>query len=224
MKRLISTLALLIIFAHPLFSQVTFQIGGGAGYSTASGDLSKEINFMNDSGYGMNNGFNLHAKARAGLLSFVAVGEVGYTMMSADGSVGSVKYENKLNVLSLKVGPEFHLSLPLIPINPYFGANFQVNTFTGESKISGMPGIASDTYDMESATRYGIGINGGVIFSLGGLKLDLNIGYNLLNAFGKEFENNPSSNNFYLDDGEVGNRDARSINTVEFKATIMFGL
>lgn len=224
MKNLFLTITLMIFLSLPLYSQVTFQIGGGVGYSTAAGDLSKEINFMNDSGYGMNGGFNLHAKARVGLLSFVAVGEVGYTMMNADGSVGPVKFENELNVFSLKVGPEFHLSLPLIPIDPYLGANFQANTFTGKTKIQGMAGIASGTYDIESAIRYGIGINGGVILSLAGLKLDLNVGYNLLNAFGKEYESNPAANKIYLDDGELGNIDSKSLNTVEIKATVMFGL
>lgn len=192
-------------------AQVTFQVGAGAGYSVGAGDLPND---WSEGGYGMEGGFNFHAKARVGLLTFIGVGEIGYTMMSNDATTS----EDKLNILSLKVGPEFHISLPLIPIDPYVGANFQVNTFSGESKT------ATATYDIESATRYGIGVNGGVIFSLGGLKLDLNLGYNMLNAFGKDYENNLGSGTFLLNDGEGDGSDSRSINTLEFKVTAMIGI
>lgn len=225
MKRIIFT-SIVILFAIALQSnaQVTFQLGGGVGYSVAASDLAEEINMMEGTGYGMDGGFNLHAKARVGLLSFIAVGEIGYTMMNTDGSYGSIKYDNSLNVLSIKIGPEFHISLPLIPIDPYVGANFQVNSFSGESEIQGMPGVPSGTYDIETATRYGIGINGGAVFSLAGLKLDLNIGYNMLNAFGKENEENPSANKIYINDDEGNGKETSALNTLEFKATVMFGL
>ncbi|MBU1099222.1 MAG: hypothetical protein KKA84_02375 [Bacteroidetes bacterium] len=205
---------LLVALSMNSNAQVTFQVGAGAGYSVGAGDLPNE---WVDGGYGMDGGFNIHAKARVGLLTFIGVGEVGYTMMTHDGTTS----EDDLNILSLKVGPEFHISLPLIPIDPYLGANFQVNTFSGESRTKGTP---SATYEIESAARYGIGINGGVIFSLGGLKLDLNLGYNMLNAFGKDFENNTGSDTFLLNDGEGDGFDARSINTLEFKVTAMIGI
>ena len=223
-KIILSITVLFIVFTQQSNAQVTFQLGGGAGYAIASSDLGGDINLMDDSGYGMDGGFNIHVKARVGLLSFIAVGEIGYTMMSSEGSVGSVKYDNSLNVFSIKVGPEFHISLPLIPIDPYIGANLQLNSFSGDTEFEGMPGIASGTYDLESATRTGIGINGGVVFSLAGLKLDLNIGYNMLNAFGKDYEDNPAADKLYLDDGEGGGSEASSLNTIEIKATLMFGL
>lgn len=223
-KLLLSVTVLFIAFTLRTNAQVTFQFGGGVGYSVAASDLAGDVNFMNDSGFGMKGGFNIHAKARVGVLSFVGVGELGYTMMSSDGSVGSIKYDNSLKIFSVKVGPEFHISLPLIPIDPYVGANFQINTFSGSTELQGMPGVASGTYDLETATRTGIGINGGAIFSLAGLKLDFNVGYNMLNAFGKSNEDNPSGDKIYLDDAEGDGSDSTVLNTLEFKVSLMFGL
>lgn len=225
MKRtLLFTSIFLFVFLIQANAQVTFQLGGGVGYEMASGELGADIEDMGDGNFGMDGGFNLHAKARVGLLSFIAAGEIGYTMMSNEGTLGSVKYENSINVLSLKVGPEFHFGLPLVPVDPYAGVNLQFNTFTGETKLQGMPGEASGTYDMESATRIGIGINGGAVLNLGGMKLDVNLSYNMLNLFGKDYETSPDSDKFYLDDDEYEGRDASSLSTIGAKVTLMFGL
>ena len=225
MKRILVFTAFLV-FALVIQSnaQVTFQVGGGVGYALAAGDLGEDITYMEDSGYGMDGGINLHAKARVGLLSFILAGEIGYTMMSSEGTVQSVKYENTLNVLSLKIGPEFHFGLPVLPVDPYLGLNLQSNTFSGDSKIQGMPGVASGTYDMESATRIGLGVNGGAVLSLGGMKLDVNLSYNMLNLIGKDYETNPADDKFYLDDDEYEGAKASSLSTIEAKVTLMFGL
>jgi hypothetical protein len=223
-KTLLFTSIILFVLVINTNAQVTFQLGGGVGYDIASGELGADIENMGDGNYGMDGGFNLHAKARVGLLSFIAAGEVGYTMMSNEGTLGPVKYENTLNILSLKVGPEFHFGLPLVPVDPYAGVNLQFNTFTGETKLQGVPGLASGTYNMESATRIGIGINGGVIMSLGGMKLDVNLSYNMLNLFGKDYETNPANDKIYLNDDEYEGRDAGSLSTIGAKVTLMFGL
>lgn len=225
MKRtILFTSIFLFVFFIQINAQVTFQLGGGVGYEMASGELGSDIENMGDGNFGMDGGLNVHAKARVGLLNFIVAGEVGYTMMSTDGTINSVKYESNLNILSLKVGPEFHFGLPLVPVDPYAGVNLQINTFTGDNKLQGAAGLASGTYDLESATRIGLGINGGVVLSLGGTKLDVNLSYNMLNLFGKDYETDPSADKFYLDDDEFEGRDASSLSTIGAKVTLMFGL
>ncbi len=225
MKRtLLFTSILLVAFIVQTNAQVTFQVGGGVGYEMASGELSGDIKTLGDGNYGMDGGLNLHAKARVGLLSFVVAGEIGYTMMSNEGTVNSVKYESNLYITSIKLGPEFHFGLPVLPVDPYAGINLQINSFSGDTKLQGVPGLASGTYDMESATRIGVGVNGGAVLSLGGMKLDFNLSYNMLNLIGKDYESNPDSDKLYLDDDESDGRDAASLNTIGAKVTLMFGI
>ncbi|MGD8778529.1 MAG: outer membrane beta-barrel protein [Ignavibacteria bacterium] len=225
MKRsiLLLTVGVLLILPAETNAQISLELGGGVGYVVPSGDLGGDISSMDSENYGMDEGINLHAKARVGLLNLMAVGEVSYSMLSDKGTIGSVKYENSINIFSLKVGPEFHLNLPLLPIGPYVGANLQLNSFSGDTEISGMSSSVDGTYDMETATRYGIGVNGGVILKTGGLKIDLNIGYNMLNVFGKEYIEDGSAK-LYLNDDEGDGEDSKALNSMEFKATFMFGI
>ena len=219
MKRtLLFTAILLVVFIVRTNAQVTFQVGGGVGYEMASGELGADIKSMGDGNYGMDGGLNLHAKARVGLLSFVVAGEIGYTMMSNDGTINSVKYESNLYITSIKLGPEFHFGLPVLPVDPYAGINLQINSFSGDYKIQGVSQMPSGTYDYESATRIGIGINGGAVLNLGGMKLDVNLSYNMLNLIGNENESNPESDKYYLND------DGASLNTIGAKVTLMFGI
>lgn len=223
-KTILFTTILLFIFLLQTNAQVTFQVGGGVGFEAAQGELGADIKSMGDNNYGMDGGLNLHAKVRVGLLNFIVAGEAGYTIMNSKGTINSVKYESNLYIASLKVGPEFHFGLPVVPVDPYAGINLQINTFSGDTKLQGVPGLASGTYDMESATRIGVGINGGAILKLGGMKLDFNLSYNLLNAIGKDYEKNPAADKIYLDDGEGDGKDASSLNTIGAKVTLMFGI
>jgi len=222
-------------------AQITFQIGGGLGYVMSRGDYAgTSAGFYDGANYGMEKGFNIHAKARVGLLSFIAAGEISYSMFGNDGpynDAGQGTVDAKLNVFSLKIGPEFHFGLPLVPIDPYIGANFQVNTFSGEVEFQGVTHVNSGTVEMESATRYGLGVHGGAVFSLGGIKLDLNVSYNLMNMLGKEYvdagdqriDSYKNLNDDSDPDYTAGNvahfiSDSRSLDNIEIKATVMFGL
>ncbi|OGU54543.1 MAG: hypothetical protein A2V66_02715 [Ignavibacteria bacterium RBG_13_36_8] len=229
------------IFISTSTAQVTFQLGGGIGYVMSAGDYKgTTVGYYDGTNYGMSGGYNIHAKARVGLLSFIAIGEINYNMLSNDGAyndAGQGSVDVSLNVLSLRIGSEFHLGLPLVPIDPYVGANFQINSFSGSVDFQGVTHVSSGTVDIASATRYGAGINGGVIFSVGGMKVDLNASYNMLNLFGKEYV---SAGNQRIDSyknlndeedpgyssGDVDHfiPDSRSLSDIEIKATLMFGL
>lgn len=247
MKKLLSSLItavlFVLIFALQSNAQITFQIGGGLGYSTATGDYGgSTIDFYNGDKYGMGSGFNYHAKVRAGLLLLNAFGEIGFTNFSGEGEAtsgqGNINVSNK--IFSMKVGPEFPINIPLSPITPYLQGFFAVNTISGEVEFKGVANVPSGKYDIASATRVGIGAGIGAMFSLGVMKLDVNIQYHLINLTGNEYkiENLTSherlDNYTSLNDGKdpsysTGSNahfisDDRGIGSLEFKVSAMFGL
>lgn len=56
--------------------------------------------------------------------------------------------ENEISqkILSVKVGPEYRLSLPAVPFTPYLGANVAFNSFSGEFQNNGVSKLSSGTY------------------------------------------------------------------------------
>ncbi|MCW8811670.1 MAG: hypothetical protein OQK64_11995, partial [Ignavibacteriaceae bacterium] len=138
MRNIILVFISLLLFNSPqLYSQVTLQIGGGLGYISPAGDYSgSTIDFYNGTKYGMSSGFNLHAKARVGLLGLNLFGIIDYSTISGDGESepGQGTIENSHSIFSLKAGPEFNLSIPLSPVGVYFDGFVSVNTFSGKVK------------------------------------------------------------------------------------------
>lgn len=232
-----------LIFSYQTNAQVTLQIGGGLGYSTPTGDYGgNTTEFYDGTKYGIESGFNYHAKARVGLLFLNVFGEIGYTTFNGAGESEPMKGSviNNHNVFSIKVGPEFPITIPLSPITPYLMGFVAVNTFSGDVEFQGVTDVPSGTYDLASATRVGIGGGGGVMFSAGPLKLDLSIQYHLINFTGKEYKienvtsherlDNYTSLNDAADPAYLNGSDShfiqddRGIGAMEFKLTVMFGL
>lgn len=223
-------------------AQITFQIGGGLGYSVPSGDYGgTTAEFYQGNKYGMESGFNLHGKARLGLLFINAFGEVGYTTFSGEGetAAGGGTVNNSHKIVSMKVGPEFPLNIPLSPITPYLQGFVALNTFSGSVEFTGTAGVPSGEREIASATRVGLGAGIGAVFSLGGIKLDANIQYHLINLAGKEYKIETVTSHTRLDqytnlndaeDPSAGTltdhfiSDSRSISSIEFKLSVLFGL
>ncbi|MDP2362821.1 MAG: outer membrane beta-barrel protein, partial [Ignavibacteria bacterium] len=186
------SIALFVIFlAFQTNAQISFQAGVGAGYSVPMSDYGGTIvDFYNGTKYGMKSGTNFHGKARIGFLFINAFGEVGYTSFSGSGESepgkGTVDISNK--VFSMKLGPEYAINIPLSPITPYFQGFVALNTFSGSVEFQGVSGVPTGKSDITGATRIGIGGGAGVVFSLGGIKLDANIQYHLLNLAPKEYK------------------------------------
>jgi len=234
---------LLIINSPQYYSQVTLQAGGGLGYISPAGDYSgSTIDFYQGSKYGMSSGFNIHAKARVGLLGLNLFGMIDYSKVSGDGESepGQGKIENSQSIFSLKAGPEFNLSIPLSPVGVYFDGFVSVNTFSGSVKFQGVAEVPSGEYDLESATRFGVGAGGGVLLDiLPVVTLDFGVHYNLYNLFGKQYQRistntrrldsyislNDDSDPLYQEGSSfniVG--ESRSINAWQFTLTAMIGI
>jgi len=244
MKKAVILFALIALLVTPnLYSQVTFQLGGGLGYISPVGDYGgSTIDFYNGTNYGMSSGFNYHAKARVGLLGLNLFGIIEYSTVSGDGESepGQGQVENSQGIFSLKAGPEFNFSVPLSPIGFYFDGFVSVNTFSGTVKFQGVSQVPSGDYDLESATRFGVGAGGGVLLDiLPVVTLDFGIHYNLYNLFGKQFTSistsherldsytalNDDKDPLYQpgDDDHIIS-DSRSINAWQFTLTAMIGI
>ncbi len=215
-------------------AQVNIKLGGGIGVMSPASDFSgSTIEYYNGSRYGLSSGFNIHGKAKIGLSGLNLDAEIDYSSLSNTGNSepGQGKVDISQKILSLKVGPEFRLSLPALPITPYIGET----TFQGVSKVP------SATYSVKGATRFGVGFSAGTEVSVGPfLSLDFNILYNLMNVSGKEWNDvNPGINqriDSYLSlnderdpqysagDDKHFISNARSIHSILFTASILFGL
>jgi hypothetical protein len=232
-----------LVFAYQTNAQITFQVGAGVGYSIPTGDYGgSSADFYNGTQYGVESGFNLHGKARVGLLFLNAFGEVGYTNFTGNGEAapgqGSIDISHKL--VSIKIGPEFPINIPLSPVTPYLQGFVSFNTISGNVEFQGVSNVPSGKYDIASASRVGLGVGLGAIVKLMGIKLDINIQYHAINIAGKEYkiENVTSherlDNYTSLNDGKdplynantVGHfiQNDRGIGALEFKLTAMFGM
>ena len=232
------------VFAQtPVPSPFSLQIGGGIGTVSPKGDFSgSTIDYYNGTNYGQSGGIDYQIKARIGILGFNLVGQMDYASLSNNGNSvpgqGSIDLSQK--ILSLKIGPEFKLSIPLAPVTPYIGANISFNHFSGNVSFQGVASVPSGEYDIKSDSRVGYGISGGVIINLMGLTLDIGAQYNILNAFGKKFEPTDPTNPKRIDSYLVLNDEqdplyqsgntthfigsTRTLSTFALTATVMFGL
>ena len=235
------------IFTIPVYSQiprpVSIELGGGIGYVLPGGDYGgTTMDFYSGSKYGLSSGLNIQGKARFALVGINLVGELNYSSLSNNGysEPGQGNVEVSQKILSFRVGPEFKLNLPALPFTPYVGANIALNRFSGNFTFQGVARVPAADFSMQSATRIGFGISGGALFRMSSFTLDIGIEYNLLNVFGKSWEDvNPTidqrldsylSLNDNMDPAyTAGNNthivgSSRTINSFAITATAMFGL
>jgi hypothetical protein len=233
---------LLLLISSDIHSQVTLQVGGGLGYISPAGDYGgSTMDFYNGTKYGMSSGFNYHAKARVGLLGLNLFGIIEYSTVTGDGESepGKGDIENSHGIFSLKAGPEFNLSIPLSPIGFYVDGFISVNTFSGNVSFNGVSEVPSGEYDLESATRFGVGVGGGILLDLIPIvTFDFGIHYNLYNIFGQTYTgttSNPKRLDSYTalnDDKDplFGTDDvfiienSRAMNAWQFTLTAMIGI
>lgn len=225
-------------------SQVTLKLGGGLGILSPASDFGgSTLEYYNGSRYGFGSGLNLHAKAKVGLAGWDLTGALEYSSLSNSGNAepgqGSVNISQK--VLSLRIGPEFRLSVPALPVTPYLGAHVALNSFSGETTFQGVSKVPSATYSVAATSRIGVGFSVGTEVSVGPLlSLDFNLSYNLMNLSGKEWDDvNPGidqridsylSLNDDRDPRYTAGEDKhfidhdRNIHSILFTASILFGL
>jgi hypothetical protein len=139
-------------------SPVSVDLGIGGGISSPSGDLSNTHN----------TGWNAGAKLRIkSVLPLNVVGGVSYHHLPEKGTTTS-------DALWM-IGAGLEYSLPSVAVSPYLGGDVSLNLFSNS-------GTGSSSY-----SRGGIGLGGGILFSLPGFgSFDAGVKYQMLNAIGKE--------------------------------------
>jgi opacity protein-like surface antigen len=243
MKRfIISTSLLFLVLTFSASPQITLQVGGGLGLTSPSEKYAgSTIDFYNGTHYGLGSGFNMHAKARVGLLGLNVFGMIDYSSLSGDGEgePGRGEVEISHKIFSLKAGPEFNLSIPFFPLGFYFDAFLSMNTISGTVSFQGLTSVPTGEYDIETATRFGAGLGGGVLVDiLPFVTLDFGIHYNAYNVFGKHYStdiNSPGRLEVYTslnDDKDPffdANEDhiigeSRSMTAWQYTLTVMVGI
>lgn len=237
-------IALTVFALTPSASQLHMKLGGGLGVSSPASDFSgSTLEYYNGSNYGLGSGLTFQAKAKIGLSGWNLAGEIDYSSFSNTGNSepGQGTVDISLKILSLQVGPEFRFSIPALPFTPYIGAHLSVNRFSGETMFRGVSKVPSATYSMQDATRFGLGFSAGAEVSISPfLSLDFNASYNLMNVFGKEWNDvNPGINQridsylslndsadpqFSAGDDKHVIPQARSIRSMLFTVSLLFDL
>lgn len=242
--QIVFVFSMIVGLVAPAQSQVTLQVGGGAGVLLPMGDYGGQTtDYYAGSKYGLSTGYTIHAKGRVGVLGFTLVGgvEYGHLSNSGEGEPGHGSVEVTQSIVTVKAGPEFTIPIPLSPVTPYVGANLAWHSISGTTSFQGLARVPSGSFDVKAASRLGFGINAGVVFGLGPMvNLDLGAEYAFINPFAKGWEvvdaRNDARINSYKslnDDRDPlyasGNTDhfisdSRSISTFQVTATLMFGL
>ena len=241
--RLIFLAVVLATLVSTAGSQVTLQFGAGAGLAFPMGDYGGQTtDYYAGSKYGLSMGYTVQAKGRVGLAGFTLVGGIGYEHLSnsGEGEEGRGKVDVAQSVVTIKAGPEFRIPIPGAPFTPYIGGSIAWHSISGETTFQGLTKVPSGSFDVEAASRFGLGVNAGVLIKLGGtMTLDVGADYAFVNPLTKEWKVvDPKSDarvNSYkaLNDDKdplyvAGNDDhfiagSRSISLLHVTATLMFG-
>ena len=226
-----SVLFLAIIITNINYAQPKLTLHLTGGYSLPLPELRGDIPLKTgDNNYQMKNGFNFGADGKFALdkkcyLKITA--SLTYNMFNNSGDM--VIAENgietrKINIFTAGAGFEYSF-LPKKNINPFIGAEFTGNFFSGKIKEEiGDTSITENSLKPES--RFGIQINGGIdIASSRNIGVVIGIKYCLANLFGKDSAS-VSGYEYALWDKEYtyngGTISAKNIQYLQFYAGISF--
>jgi len=246
MKKLFSiSISLLILFLsiNNSNSQLRIVLGPAIGYTIPSADYGGSTSdFYNGTSYGLSPGINFGAMGKLGLGPINFNLSVVYSPLSNTGTAATTKagstVEIKQNLLTIGVGSQFGFGVPLAPIKPYIGLDILFTSISGSVNYSGgTPEVSDGKFDMQTASRTGLGIAGGIEFKIMSTSLDLSLRYNMINLFSKSFEGLNNSDRResyrYLNDAKDPNYGAdikkhpigsdRSIATIQLQLGVLFG-
>ncbi len=194
------------LFAQLSFLTPSFQLGASVGYAAYSGSDAFTTD-LSQGGLGFSNSARYGVKARLSL-PVLPVNFVAYFYYAPLNSSATLSNSSNMEVSTSlsNIGIGFELPLLPGPIKPYFAADYLLSRF-GETKITAtVPNVETLVTKVEGTNRSGIGVGGGLRFTLLPIiDLDASVKYNMNNLFGK-------------DDGED------TINSISVMATIFVGI
>ncbi len=215
MKKLHFVLAsFLIVFAiSNLYSQNQITVHVTGGYDLPMQDFKGTIgsdtnNYVQKSGFniGADGKYYLGKKRNVGItVSLSYNGFTSGTYTYPDGS--TLIY--KINIFAAGLGVEYAFS-PKGKANPFIGAEFTGNFFSGSSTFTTSGGAATET-SVNSASRFGVQFNGGVDIKFSkGVGAVIGIRYNLANLIGKKYDT--TTTNINLNDASYTSSSGISVN------------
>ena len=239
---LIIIIIMLFAFVPVSRAQIHLSIGPQVGVALPMSDFSGEVtDFYNGTKYGLNTGFNIGATVKADLMVIAGRLDINYAMFKNDGNISGTTNTNsagtvKMNSLIIGIGPEYNIDIPLSPIKPYGSIELLITSFSGSFQFQNTPLVSnSNSQDIASATRIGLGFLLGTEFKFGLYALDLSLRYNILNVGGKSFSsytNNDRTNSYLnLNDDKDPNYDgdkhpvgsSRNMSSLQINVGFLFG-
>jgi opacity protein-like surface antigen len=242
LKSLPFIIVFFFLFTCSSNAQLKIVLGPAIGLTSPTVDYSGETtDFYDGSKYGLHSAINFGAmgKLTLGPINFNL--SIIYTPLSNDGRSQSdypnSSVEIKRNLFTLGVGTQFGFSVPMSPVKPYIGVDLLFSTISGSTKFQGTQNVTSSVIDMETATRTGLGLAGGVEIKLFSTTLDASLRYNLINLFSKSYDGSPAGTRDeaykFLNDAKDPNYSAdptkhpvatdRTIATIQFELGVLFG-
>jgi opacity protein-like surface antigen len=240
----VALVGLMALTITPSSSQEILVLGGGIGLLIpASGFGGSTLDYYSGSRYGLSSGPAFHALAKIRFSAWSIASEVDYAALRNTGhsepGQGTIDLSQK--ILSFKVGPEFQIGIPVLPVTSYVGINVALNRFSGETTFQGVANVPSGTYSVNPETRIGLGLAAGTEIAVSRLlSVDFNISYNLMNFAGRTWDSGTPESNKRIDSYLSLNDNAdpqyaigdtrhfvggeRSMHSLQFNASILFGL
>jgi opacity protein-like surface antigen len=229
LKKLSAILAVLAVvfavsssFAQP---QVVVHVTGG--YNLPMPDL-KGTYPTDSNSYIQKSGFNAGAdvkyylgkKRNVGIT--LSLGYNGFTSGDVTTTFGTLT--NKINSFTAGLGVEYSF-MPKGKANPFIGAEFTGNFFSGKVTVTPTSGTATDI-TLKSASRFGVMFNGGVDIALSkSIGAVIGLRYNLANLIGKDSASSGSTTEYTLQDKAYTNAAGQSVNAKNISwLTIYAGL
>jgi opacity protein-like surface antigen len=234
-----------LVFASSSYSQISLKVGPMLGLTNPTSDYSGETtDFYNGTKYGMKSGFHYGV---LGKVVFGPIGgrvSIGYVSMSNSGNADPTNPNSTVdvsnNMFMLTLGTEFGITIPFTPVRPYAGLDLLITTISGDVQFKSTSGVPSDSREITSGTRTGLGLALGTEIGFGKtFILDISLRYNLVNLSGKSYDGATNSNNrldaysFINDDADpnfggansnhpVG--ESRNIQTIQINVGLLFSL
>jgi hypothetical protein len=169
LSALILVAALVFSFGGNSYAQYTIQLTGG--YNMPLPDLKgtwPDDSAKNPMPYFQKNGFNFGATGKWHIdkkRNFGVTLSLGYNMFSSgDITITGGTESRKMNFFQAAVGGEYTF-LPKGKVNPFIGAEFTANFFSGKWTTTPTSGTATEM-TLKSASRFGFNVGFGFDFTL----------------------------------------------------------
>lgn len=233
----------LFLFQSTSNAQLKILLGPSIGWTAPTVDYSgASTDYYAGSKYGLGSGINFGAMGKLNLGPINFNLSILYSPLSGSGVADATKpnssVEIKQNLFTIGVGTQFGFNVPMSPIKPYIGFDLLFTTISGSTKFQGVTGVNSTSFDMETASRTGLGFAAGSEIRLQSMALDISIRYNLINLFSKSYDGSPTATTRdeaykYLNDAKDPNYSTtdvkhpigsdRTIATIQFQLCVLFG-